>query len=73
MFYEVLNDFVWLHKGTEGIIYDLIPILKTSTFWITPAPQFPEIGGRIFIPVNVTLDISESPIDFQWGSWKYPG
>ena len=25
------------------------------------------------IPVNVTLDISGSPIEFQWGSWKYPG
>ena len=22
---------------------------------------------------QVTLDISRSPIDFQWGSWKYPG
>ena len=21
---------------------------------------------------QVTLDISESPIDFQWGAWKYP-
>ena len=26
-----------------------------------------------YIPVKVTLDISRSPIDFQWGSWKYPG
>ena len=22
---------------------------------------------------EVTLDISRSPVDFQWGSWKYPG
>ena len=22
---------------------------------------------------QVTLDISGSPINFQWGSWKYPG
>ena len=29
------------------------------------------VGGSI--PVKVTLDISRSPIDFQWGSWKYPG
>ena len=25
------------------------------------------------IPVKVTLDISRSPIESQWGSWKYPG
>ena len=25
------------------------------------------------IPAKVTLDISGSPIDFQWGSQKYPG
>ena len=25
------------------------------------------------IPVKVTLDISRSPIEIQWGSWKYLG
>ena len=25
------------------------------------------------IAVKVTLDISGSPIESQWGSWKYPG
>ena len=30
-------------------------------------------GGAMYIPVKVTLDISRSPIEIQWGYWKYPG
>ena len=36
-------------------------------------PQTVRGIASILYTCQVTLDISRSPIDFQWGSWKYPG
>ena len=66
-----LSHVTWLSPGfivTPGIDGNLrsLPVYGLSAC-------LKQLTERQHIPVQVTLDISRSVVDFQWGSWKYPG
>ena len=62
--YDYLGDEEYDHNSDS----------EDEEWWEKPyAENGTKVEVRPWGVFSVTLDISRSPIDFQWGSWKYPG
>ena len=59
------------HSTSISYINPLSTVFEVLTFFLRLAMMLPV--ETMAYTCQVTLDISGSPIDFQWGSRKYPG